>query len=209
MPFESAQTNFQGQQGWNDLAPDALNIAQAVKSSKGKVRPRRVVTAPPLAMSAPSIPSSTAASKASLPCLTTNSPPRTLMGPPKASTTATFNAHPIAPPKASPGPTPIVPSPSSSKIEKNISVQEVRKYLTTLAERPSNLKKLEIDATLQKLEAHYNLLSQHERVLLKEALSFAPGDKTKARKMLVDYSLIHSNVSQWTVPIRMLIDQQQ
>lgn len=215
MTFESAQTNFHGQQGWNDLAPDALKIAQAAKNNKGKVRPRRAVSAIPPALTHLADSLETTASEAARPSLATQTPLKPLAGPPKVSQTESSKAPPITPPQAA-GPPKATQGPYSSAAlaespshEKDVSVEEVKESLITLSERPSNLGKPEIDATLQKVEAHFCQLSHQQCALLKEALSFAPCEKTRARKLLVDYSLIHSNVSQWTVPIRMLIDQQQ
>jgi len=194
MSFQSSQTHFKGQQGWNDLDPSALDLSGAAR--RGKTRPRRVFSS-----------HDTSALLASHQASAVNMPPP----PPPSSAVSGNKAPPLAtPPPIGHGYGMVAPISSSSESCANSQdVESIKSALKELVARPSSLSSGEIDNAIQRIEKALPDLIQEHIVTVHRALNLAPVDKIQARNVLVNHSLQHSNVTSWCVPLRRLIEQQK
>lgn len=213
MVFESAQNNYEGQKGWNDLTPDAL-MGLAAPKSRGKIRPKRVAT--PLAglETPPSIPrdhpstpplassgSGSASPRTGPPPAFGGPPPTNASGPPKAASSlaATGIAQPPPTATSSSAKTPASPGELSQNIESLFS---------QLVRNPSKLGDTDKQACIKKFEQTIPHLSETHLEFLHDVLHVALQNKLEAKQSLVNYGLHNSNVSSWTVPLRRLVEQQ-
>lgn len=171
MTFKSAQVEYSGQQGWNDLTPEAV----AVPGSRGRrPRPRRVYTEPSQIIAQQST--------TALPL-----PPLNLPAHPPQLTSA-----------SSPSLNAPAPVPSSSVT--STSYEEV---LTNLKTRISSTLDEQKTLSLKKLEQVIPTLAQNHLLFIETVLN--EQDQKTARDMLVAYSLQHSHVSAWIIPLKRLI----
>lgn len=218
MGFESAQTNYEGQKGWNDLTPDAL-MGLAAQKPRGKIRPKRVAT--PLAGMETHLAATSGSSNHSSPL---PMPPLASSGRIGANSQSSGTAPPRAvaapPPAFLPGPpkaansSSTVGATSSGSISSGATLdsgelsKSVQTLFAQLVQNPSNLGDTDKQACVSKFELTIHKLSKAHLEFLQHVLQVALQNKLEAKQQLINYGLHNSNVSSWTVPLRKLVEQQ-
>lgn len=212
MTFKSAQVEYSGQQGWNDLTPDAL-VTPGVRRARS--RPRRVYTPagapPPSGASMPPPMPPAARSMESL----ESGPPRSRrssLAPSESdaslsslSSLGAVGAKGVVPP------TPLPPAASLADAARDDQphVDGAVSALAALCARPSALAPAQKEASQRKLEQLLPTLSAPQVQFVLDVLAVAqqPGGRASARETLVVYAQQHSHVSAWVAPLRRLVEQ--
>jgi ElaB/YqjD/DUF883 family membrane-anchored ribosome-binding protein len=229
----SFQSNYQGQAGWNDCAPD--NFVQSVGSRDGK----RSVSA----SSRRAYPSASASGRASPdvsqpytatsgvphPPSLSSRPPST--GPPSSRPPSTGppSSRPpsTGPPSSRPPSSQPLPADPQNNSQQSptalfrdasasdnateqaaVSVEQVTDQLQQLLARGSSLSERELSHYRSRLATALSTLEDKHLCVIKQSLDLAleDGNTAGARDVLVQHSLYNSGTATWLVPLRRLVE---
>lgn len=177
----STQTNYAGQNGWNDLAPDALPVLKNRSDSQDLSvrRPRRVQSQGIELTPQVSRASSISSTSSSIPA----PPPRSR----QPSTASSIKDE--------------KPRPNDVVSEKE--VQGVLRKLSEVLNR-CTLSASEVSQSKSRLTRVVPGLSAIHLEALDRAISL--NDANSAKAALVEHSMAHAGISSWVIPIRRAIE---